>query len=190
MIRLLTSAALAATLLAGCNSLPTGARSTSSTEQLVTASATVEAVDPASRAVTLRGDADGEVFTVIAGDEVQNFGQIEAGDRVELDFYEAVAVGMALPEDSGETMTAVVAGRAPEGSRPASVAAITTSMVVEVVSYDDNSGLATIITPDGQTRRVTVQPALRTFAAQRNRGDRVAVTITEAVAVAITEQPA
>ena len=59
-----------------------------------------------------------------------------------------------------------------------------------MVSYDANSGLATFRTPDGFTRRTVVPPNLRSFAAQQGAGSRVLVTMTEALAVTITETAA
>jgi hypothetical protein len=190
-MKTLIAGAIAATLLLGCAQMPgmpgmSGTPSRTS-ESIVTASALVEAVDYDTRTVQLRDDANGESFTVVAGDEVRNLDQVQPGDRVELDYYESVAVGMALPEDSGESITSVVTGRAPEGALPGGLAAVTTSLVVQFISYDPNTALATYVAPDGITRRSTVPPDLRTFAEQRRRGDRIVVTVTEAVAVGITE---
>lgn len=184
-MRTLIAGALAAALLAGCAQMST--RPSSATEELISASATVEAVDAETRTVQLRGDADGEAFVVTAGDEVRNFDQIAVGDRVEIDYYESIALDMAAPEDTGEPLTAVVTGRAPEGSLPAGIAATTTSLVVRLNSYDPNTALATFTTPDGIIRRAQVPADLRNFVSQRTRGDRILVTLTEAVAVGITE---
>ena len=94
---------------------------------------------------------------------------------------------MADPADTGEPSTAIVAGRAPEGSQPGAVAATTDSFVVTVINYDNNSGLATFRTPDGLTRRAVVPPELRNFANTKSPGSRVLVTMTRAVAVSVTE---
>ena len=66
----------------------------------------------------------------------------------------------------------------------------TESLVVTVESYDPDSGLAIFRTPDGFTRRAVVPPDLRSFAAQQGPGSRVLVTMTEALAVTITEAEA
>jgi hypothetical protein len=63
-------------------------------------------------------------------------------------------------------------------------------MVVTVESYDPNTGLAIFRTPDNLTRRAVVPPELRSFAAQQGPGSRVLVTMTEAMAVTITESEA
>ena len=60
-------------------------------------------------------------------------------------------------------------------------------MVVTLVNYDDNTGIATFRTPDGLTRMAAVPPNLRSFARSRGPGARVLVTLTNAVAVSVTE---
>jgi hypothetical protein len=186
MLRTHLLGVVAALAIAGCTQ---GMRTSSEgvQETLVSASATVESVDQGTRQAVLRDNADGTVFTVTAGPEVRNLAQVEAGDQVNVDFYRAIAASMADPSDTGEAETAVIAGRAPEGARPGGLAGATTSMVVTLVTYDGNSGLATFRTPDGITRRAVVPPNLRTFAEARGPGSRVLVSITDAVAVTITE---
>ena len=58
----------------------------------------------------------------------------------------------------------MLAERAPEGAKPGGLAVASTSLVVTLVNYDSNSGLATFRTPDGFTRRAVVPPDLRNFA--------------------------
>ena len=180
---------VAAALLAGCASISSGNRETTSQETLITTSATVEAVDQTSRLVTLSDNADGTRFQVVAGPEIRNLPQLEAGDQVQVDFYSATTVSMASPSDTGEDIRAVAAGRAPEGERPGGLAVATRSLVLTLVSYDANSGMAIFRTPDGFTRQTVVPPNFRSFAAGLQRGARVAVTMTDAVAVTITETP-
>ena len=178
-------AALAMLLVAGC--AETSRTRTASQESLVTATATVEAVDQTTRQVTLRDNADGSSFTVTAGPEVRNLDQIAAGDQVQIDYYQALTVDMAEPTDTGEPAAALVTARAPEGATPGGGALATTSLVVTLINYDRNSGLATFRTPDGFTRRAVVPPNLRSFAESLGAGARVLVTMTEALAVTIVE---
>ena len=179
---------LAALMLMACTGINRTAPTTQ--ESLTTATATVQNIDQSTRNVTLRDDADGTTFTVTAGPEVRNLDQVEPGDHVRIDFYRATTVSMADPSDTGEPMTAVVAGRAAEGERPGAGAVVTDSMVVTVVGYDRSTGLATFRAPDGLTRRAVVPPELRGFAETRGPGSRVLVTMTRAVAVSVTEAAA
>lgn len=180
----------AAALLAGCAAISSGTRDTTSKETLITTSATVESVDQKSRLVSLKDNADGTSFQVVAGPEIRNLPQLAAGDQVQVDYYSATTVSMASPSDPGTEINAVAAGRAPEGAKPGGLAVTTRSLVVTVVSYDSTSGLAIFRTPDGFTRRTVVPPEFRTFASGLQRGARVAVTLTDALAVTIAETPA
>ena len=181
---------VAAAFLAGCGAMSSNSRDTTSQETLITTSATVEAVDQTTRVVSLKDNADGSRFQVVAGPEIRNLSQLGAGDQVRVDYYSSTTVSMASPSDTGQEINAVAAGRAPEGAKPGALAVATRSLVVTLVSYDDASGLATFRTPDGFTRRTVVQPEFRSFAAGLQRGARVAVTMTDAVAVTIAETPA
>jgi Cu/Ag efflux protein CusF len=183
-------ALVAALLVTGCAGAGLHRNRTASEQTLVTATATVQAIDQNTRAVTLRDDADGSTFTVVAGPEVRNLDQVSAGDHVQIDYYRSLAVAMANPSDTGEPLTAAAGARAPEGAMPGAAAVMSTSLVVTLISYDNNTGIATFRTPDGFTRQTAVRPDLRTFAQTLNPGARVLVTMTEAVAVTITEAPA
>jgi hypothetical protein len=178
---------MAGLMLTACSEMGIGARQGGAQETLTTASATVEAIDQSTRQVRLRDNADGTSFVVTAGPEVRNLEQVAVGDQVNVDFYRAVTASMADPADTGEAVTAVVAGRSPEGARPGALAATSESMVVTVVNYDDSTGIATFRTPDGLTRMAAVPPNLRSFARSRGPGSRVLVTVTDAVAVSVTE---
>ena len=121
---------LAALTLMACSEMGVGPRQGGTQETLTSASATVEAIDQSTRQVRLRDNADGTSFVVTAGSEVRNLDQVAAGDQVNVDFYRAVTASMADPADTGEPVTAVVAGRAPEGAAPGALAATSESMVV------------------------------------------------------------
>jgi hypothetical protein len=163
-------------------------RSTATHESLTRATATIVSVDQSTRQVVLRDDANGETFAVIAGPEVRNLPQLASGDRVQMDFYQSTTVSMASPDDPGGRETAVVAGRAPEGARPGAMAVVSSSLVVTLINYDNDTGLASFRTPDGLTRRATVPPSLRSFANSLSPGARVLVTLTDATAVMIVEE--
>jgi hypothetical protein len=181
---------IGALLLAGCAEMGMGTQEAATEETLLTASATVNAVDQTTRQVTLTDNSGGGTFTVTAGPEVRNLPQLAVGDQVTVDYYQATTLSMADPADPGDPAGEVVAARAPEGARPGGGAVVTESVVVTVESYDPNSGLAIFRTPDNLTRRAVVPPELRSFAATQGPGSRVLVTMTEALAVTITEAEA
>ena len=186
MRTMLASGLAAALLLMGCAEFD---RSTATEETLLRATATVESVDQATRQVQLRDNAGGGPFTVTAGPEVRNLPQLAAGDQVQVDYYQSRTLTMADPSDAGEPVTTVAGARAPEGELPGGLVAATTTLVVTVLGYDRDTGLATFRRPDGLVQRTVVRPEMRSFAETVGPGSRVQVTMTEAVAVTIAEAP-
>jgi hypothetical protein len=92
------------------------------------------------------------------------------------------------PQAGGGASKTVVVAPAPEsGKPPGFFGATTVDMVVEFVSYDASTGVATVKTPDGAMKSFRVNPAMRDFAAARRPGDRVAVEVTQAAAISITK---
>lgn len=92
------------------------------------------------------------------------------------------------PQAGGAATKTVVVAPAPEsGKAPGFLGANTVDMVVEFVSYDASTGVATVKTPDGAMRSFWVNPAMRDFAAARRPGDRVAIEATNAAAISITK---
>jgi hypothetical protein len=173
-------------LATGCAQEQHSALQTAQRESTVETVAVVETVDQKTREVRLRA-ANGELVDLVAGPEIRNLPQLAVGDRVRVTYYESVAARMAEPGAGGPTTAAAVAGRAPQGQKPAGLLGATVNMVVTMVSYDPASAVATFTTPEGTTESVVVHPAMRAFAAARKPGDRVDVQLTSAVAVSIVE---
>src|SRR5688500_14821779 len=59
--------------------------------QTVKLDATITAIDPATRAVTLKGPKGNEVV-IVAGPEVKNFAQMKVGDNVAVEYVEALTL--------------------------------------------------------------------------------------------------
>ena len=57
--------------------------------QTIRTTATITAIDPATRAVTLKGE-NGREVGVTAGPEVANFAQMKVGDQVSVTYVEAL----------------------------------------------------------------------------------------------------
>jgi Cu/Ag efflux protein CusF len=56
-----------------------------------TVTATIQAIDAASRLVTLKFD-DGTVDTVVAGPEVRRFNELKVGDKVTFRYHESAVL--------------------------------------------------------------------------------------------------
>lgn len=170
-------AAAAALALAGCDSM--FQREVSRAAEV---SATVTAVDPATRRIDL-ATANGEALTLTASPDMRNFDRIEPGDVATMQMFGSMSVRVADATAPNRTDTFAMIGRAPEGDRPGSVFGAVTTTTVTFVSYDPETFEAVVVLPSGERRAVQVQPGMRSFAAARTRGERIEVTISDAVAL-------
>ena len=155
-----------------------------SREEAVSAEAQVRAVDHKARIVLVRME-DGEEVELVAGPEVRNLDQVMVGDMLVFTYYESVAAKMAEAGADRQPSAAVVTERAAEGAKPGMVAASAMHTVVEFVSYDEATNIATFINADGNPGSVVVKPEMREFASTRSAGDLIDITITQAVAIGI-----
>ncbi len=178
------------TAVAACRSTPPPGPPPSGTieEGLVTATATVKAVDLKTRTVTLTG-ADGSTLKVRAGDQVQNLHQVKAGDQVGVTYYESIAYAVKRPGDGTPgIVVAEDAERAAPGAKPGAAGARVVTITATIVDVDRKAGTVTIQGPEGgepMVVRVRDRSALERVA----KNDLVELTVTEAVAVAV-EPPA
>lgn len=151
----------------------------------VTAEATVEAVDPQARTVTLRGPR-GNMVTVQVGPEVKNFDQIKAGDTVRAQYLQATAIFVrkpgeapsGAPEASGARTVAV----APPGEMPGGMVANTVERTATVQDIDYNTRKVTLAGQQGRTIELNVDPSVEGLD-QVKKGDQVVVRHTEAIAL-------
>lgn len=153
-------------------------------EALVSANATVMAIDLAKRKVTLRGE-DGESFTVKAGPEVKNLAQVKAGDVVEVDYYAALAwqVVKAGQHREAGAAGALAAVSAAPGEKPAGAVGGAVTITATIDAIDREGGTVTLRGPEGATETVKAKdPANLDRIAV---GDLVDITYTEALAVGV-----
>ena len=152
--------------------------------QRITATATVTAVDAATRLVTLRGE-QGNELVVEAGPEVRNFDHIKVGDKLNLTFTEAVTIdlkkkgtGSGLRERRETVAAAPGAAGQPGGSIGRKV-----TLVADVTAVNLKEGTVTL-RGTSQTRTLPVRDAalLRDIKV----GDQVEVSYAEALAVDMT----
>ena len=68
------------------------------TVDIIEKTSTVEAIDLATRKVTLK-DHEGKVQTIEVADDVQNLENVKVGDQVVYQFTEAVAVDITKVEE-------------------------------------------------------------------------------------------
>jgi len=189
-VAVLTSAVLASPAIGqpASGTVIDRAPGTASVSRVVTASATVTAIDMTTREVTLRRDS-GTTFTVVAGPEIRNLSQIRVGDTVHVDFHEALAIelkkgGTGAPASRSETATR---SRAEPGARPGGVATNETVIVADVTAVNAADQTVSLRGPGGRVVEVTVRDPeqFRRIAV----GDQVEASYVQAAAVSITPAP-
>ncbi|HEY9199748.1 MAG TPA: hypothetical protein VIR60_10300 [Gammaproteobacteria bacterium] len=152
-----------------------------------TGMATVEAVDMASREVTLRL-ADGELMSFIAGEEVRNLAQVAVGDRVIVQYN--IGMIMALsPSDSKvrSRVDRVEAGRAEPGQKPAGIVRKTVEATASIMAVDLK---ARTVTLQGALRTVTLPVADDIDITKLKVGDMVDAVYQESLAISVQPAPA
>jgi|KBSSwiStaDraftv2_1062776.scaffolds.fasta_scaffold645306_2 Cu/Ag efflux protein CusF len=162
-----------------------GAKPSYFSEDRQKATATVEAIDQDTREITIKNE-EGEVTTLTAGPEVQNFAQIKPGDRIEAEYYESIAINVRDAKNAADISNSVeqaAARTAPLGDKPAGVGARQVTLVANVEKIDAKSQLVTLRGKSGNTRVVKVRDPKNLQ--NLKVGDQVVATYTEALAVAV-----
>ena len=197
LLKFATIAIMPAAMLAltSCSSTPQGEGSTMVAAQkgvpggvivqTYKVTATVTAVDAASRKVTLI-TADGAKTTVKAGPEVVNFDQIQVGDQVKATVAEQLVVFVRKNGEPANDGEAAAVALAPVGAKPGVVMANTVEVTAKVEAIDLGRRKATLRFPDGQSKTFRVRPDVDMTKAKL--GDEVVIRTTEAVAISV-EKP-
>lgn len=151
--------------------------------QLIHAVATVKGINRSDRSVILKKD-DGEETTVHVPDAVKGFDTLKMGDKVDIDYYESLALSMApagtKPSMSERKGSAVDIGGGIKGRE--------LKMSAEVVSVDPAANTVTFKGPKGNMRTVYVaDPANQEKLATMKPGQVVQFDYTEATAATIRQ---
>ena len=153
--------------------------------ETIKVTATITAIDKATRDVTLKGPQGNEII-VSAGPEVKNFDQLKVGDQVNMNYIEAFT--LELKKGGGmivqRTEKADAAGAKP-GEKPAGAVGRQVTVVADVVAVDPAKQTVTL---KGPQRTVNLRiPDPEQFK-RVAKGDQVEATYTQAVA--LTVEPA
>jgi ribosomal protein L6P/L9E len=143
---------------------------------------TVEAIDKATRQVSIKGP-KGNLNTVTAGPDVRNFDQIKVGDQVVVQYLEALS--LTLKKDGKELRSrtdTTDAARAAAGDKPAGIVARQTEVIADVTAVDAKTQVVTLRGPK-QTVELKV-PDREQFKLIKV-GDQVQAVYTEAVALSV-----
>lgn len=155
-------------------------------ERTVTMESTVTAINHETRQVTLQNTA-GESVTFIASDEVRNLAQVDVGDKVLVEYIEAIEIQVMGPEEAQlGTAEISAATRAEPGEKPAGAEITETTVIVVIEAINKENETVTLKGPEGNSKTVKVRnPANLEKVAV---GDKVMITYTESLAVVVTEK--
>ena len=151
--------------------------------RVVTVTATVEALDLATRMVTLKGP-EGNTITFKAEETVKNLPQVKVGDQVVAEYYESVAIQVMKP-GKVQAGTAGAAATAKPGEKPGMVAAGETTITASIEAIDREMPSVTLKGSDGNMETYKVQDPKNLENVKV--GDQVVLTYTVAVAISVEE---
>jgi len=150
--------------------------------QTIKLTATITAIDAATRVVTLKGP-QGKEVTLTAGQEVKNFAQMKVGDQVNVEYVEALT--LELKKGSTAPVARIEqagAAGAKSGQRPAGLAGRQVTITAEVVDVNPKTQVVTL---RGPQRTVDLKVADPEQFKRVAKGDRVEATYTEALAIVV-----
>ena len=151
------------------------------TPQMRTETGTIEAIEAASRTVTLK-KADGTYVMTVAGPDIKRFAELKVGDKVSARFYETVVVRLKKPGEP-DVDTATSKTTPSETTLPGGTKAKQRTITATITALDPNMPSITFSGPNGwkYTSKVVDKEAL----AKVKVGDKVDIVWTEAVLVSV-----
>lgn len=144
------------------------------------ATATVKAIDQATREVTLTLS-DGTDHSFVAGDAVKNLDQVQKGDVVRVTYTEALAYEVKKSSQGTAVATTVAVQGAAPGAHPAGNISQRTTAMVTITAIDSTVPSVTFKGPRGNT--LTVKVRYPDKLKEVRIGDTVELTYTEAIAI-------
>jgi Cu/Ag efflux protein CusF len=156
--------------------------------QAVKATATVKAVDKATRSVTLEMPRGG-TRTVVASEEVRNFDQIKVGDKLVVKYMESLAI--ELKKDGKEVLGRKHVSsmeRSEPGQKPGGMAAHEITAVADVVKVDAAKKVVTVKNDKGEMIDLNIKDPEQLKLIKK--GDQIQATYTEAMAISLEPAPA
>lgn len=147
------------------------------------ATATVVAVDQATRKVTLKPE-QGETFDFVAGPQVKNLAQVQAGDTVTVEYVESIALEVRRADGTQPDLTVTgAAGAAKPGEKPAGAVGQQVTLSAVIVAIDTTTLRVTVKGPQGNLKVLQAKDPKKVAAVKV--GDMVYVTYTEALGISV-----
>ena len=147
----------------------------------VKVTATVVALDPATRTATLKG-AKGKIVDVVVPPEAKNFDQIRVGDLVTVEYLRALTLELKGPGSIRSGTSQAASAPAPAGAVAGGSAARQVVIMANVTAVNAKEGFVTLRGPKGNSLDVSVDPSQLKLV---KVGDQVEAVYTEAMAVTV-----
>ena len=151
--------------------------------EVITESFTIEAIDHASRIVTLK-DKDGLFDEVWCGPEVQRFDALKVGDKVTFRYHESLVSAIRRPSAGAAKPPVAGAVTRTPGTAPGGTMSQQMVVVVTIAAIDAKTPAVTITNDRGQKMSFKVENAKNLEGYKV--GDKVEITYTQALAVSVT----
>lgn len=152
----------------------------------VTVTATVAKIDHKTRAVTLKAE-DGQEYSFVADEAVQNLAQVKKGDVVTATYTEALAYEVKKGGSATGVVETAAAGAAKPGAKPGAAIGGTVTVTVVITAIDRQAPSVTFTSASGETREINVQSPEKLTGV--SVGDTVELTYAEAVAIKVAAAP-
>jgi Cu/Ag efflux protein CusF len=172
--------AIAATLafLFGCATTPSGR-----VEDVIEAKATVKAIDPQQRLVTLK-DETGDEFVAEVADAVEGLDKVQVGDQVVVSYSAAVAWKVRPKGQEASAFSAdAVASPVKSGDQVAASISESGSITGTISAIDQTKGTVTLAWPDGTSDTIKARDPANLKKVKV--GDVVDILYSEALAVSL-----
>lgn len=151
--------------------------------QSIQTTATITAIDAATRTVKMKRQ-DGKEVSMVLSEEVRNFDQLKVGDKVSAEYTQAVALelkkggGGKANADVGEALK-----RSEPGQKPGGQAVRQVSVLADVVDVDAKNKAVTIQGPQGNLVDLAIEDPeqLKNI----KKGDQVQVVYRESLAIKV-----
>lgn len=153
--------------------------------EVMTASATVTAIDMASRKVSLKGAA-GDVFDIVAGDKVTNLQNLKVGDTVTLEYLQMLDLEL-LKGTAGvrKRIVEVAADKAAAGQAPEAGIGAKVTLFGDIIGLDKQQQTVTV---KGVDHTIIVKVQNPDQFALMAKGDQIKAVQTQAVGISIAPE--
>jgi Cu/Ag efflux protein CusF len=155
---------------------------------LVSVTARIEAINPATREITLKGPL-GNVVTFTVDTRVTRFNEFKVGDEITADYYVSLAAELRPPTEEEKKNPVTVQqqlAKAPLDTAPAAGGLRVTKAIVTIEGLDRPTKTITVKTPSGQLLTTEVKDVANL--SKVHIGDTLAVTYTEALAISLEKR--